>query len=97
MGARLKFWQRSRVPKKGSRDEAVNISRGLACENIPFSSLFAVGDVSARNVPSGEERGETDVFAGYSPPSNLTLLYYNGSAVKSHSTTTQYRQLRRLV
>ena len=37
----------------------------LACENIIFSSLFAVGDVSSsRNVPSGEERGETDVFAG---------------------------------
>ena len=30
------------------------------------------------------------------PPSNLTLLYYNGSAGISHSTTTQYRQLRRL-
>ena len=29
-------------------------------------------------------------------PSNLTRLYYNGSAAKSHSTTTQYRQLRRL-
>ena len=35
----------------------------LACENIRFSSLF-----SARNVPSGEERGETDVFAGYPFP-----------------------------
>ena len=23
---------------------------------------------SARNVPSGEERGEMDVFAGYKPP-----------------------------
>ena len=30
------------------------------------------------------------------PPSNLTRLYKNGSAAKSHSTTTQYRQLRRL-
>ena len=30
------------------------------------------------------------------PPSNLTRLYYNGSAAKSHSNTTQYRQLRRL-
>ena len=30
------------------------------------------------------------------PPSNLTRLYYNGSTAKSHSTTTQYRQLRRL-
>ena len=30
------------------------------------------------------------------PPSNLTRLYYNGSAAKSHSTTTQNRQLRRL-
>ena len=26
------------------------------------------GRSSARNVPSDEERGETDVFAGYSPP-----------------------------
>ena len=25
MGARSKFWRRSRVPKKGSRDEAVEI------------------------------------------------------------------------
>ena len=30
------------------------------------------------------------------PPSNLTRTYYNGSTAKSHSTTTQYRQLRRL-
>ena len=29
--------------------------------------------------------------------SNLTRLYYNGSAAKSHSTTTQNRQVRRLV
>ena len=31
------------------------------------------------------------------PPSNLTRLYYNGFAAKSHSTTTKYRQLRRLI
>ena len=31
----------------------------VACENIRFSSLFVAG------VPSDEERGETDVFAGY--------------------------------
>ena len=30
------------------------------------------------------------------PPSIHTRLYYNGSAAKSHSPTTQYRQLRRL-
>ena len=32
VGARLKFWRRSRVPKQGSRDEAVeiHISRGFA-------------------------------------------------------------------
>ena len=64
VGARLKFWQRSRVPKKRSRDEAV--------------FLAASPLVTA-------------------PPSNLTRLYYNGSAAKSHSTTTQYRQLRRLL
>ena len=39
------------------------IYKTIACENIHFSSLFTAGDVS-RNVPSGEERGETDVFAG---------------------------------
>ena len=63
VGARLKFWRRSRVPKKGSRDEAVEVF------------LAASPLVTA-------------------PPSNLTRLYYNGSAAKSHSTTTQYRQLR---
>ena len=31
------------------------------------------------------------------PPSNLTRLYYNVFSAKSHSTTTQYRQLRRLL
>ena len=65
MGARLKFWRRSRVPKKQSRDEAVEIF------------LAASPLVTA-------------------PPSNLTRIYYNGSATKSHSTTTQYRQLVRL-
>ena len=54
----------------------------LACENIRFSSLFATGDVSrggssARNVPIGEERGETDVFAGY-------LLLFPNSYKNSH-------------
>ena len=33
MGARLKFWRRSRVPKKGSRDEAVEIPRGFAARD----------------------------------------------------------------
>ena len=58
VAARLKFWRRSCVPKKG-----VGTRR--------LKSLAA-------------------------PPSNLTRLYYNGSAAKSHSTSTQYRQLRRL-
>ena len=68
MGARLKFWRRSRVPKKGSRDEAVEI----------YAVFLAASPLVT------------------APPSNLTRLYYNGSAAKSHSTTTQYRQLRRL-
>ena len=62
----------------------------LACENIPFSSLFVDGDVSRggtsatqrqkfhidetkRNFPGGEERGETDVFAGYQFPDTKVL------------------------
>ena len=46
----------------------------LACENIRFSSLFVAEDgfarrnETARNVLSDEERGETDVFAGYKYP-----------------------------
>ena len=43
----------------------------LACENIPFSSLFAAGEVS---LPSGKERGKTDVFAGYMLLKNDSLL-----------------------
>ena len=42
----------------------VLVSKTIAYENISFFSLFAAGDVS-RNVLSGEERGETDLFAGY--------------------------------
>ena len=55
----------------------MSVDRKLAQENSRFSSLFAAGDVSrrgtkrnetkrnSRNVHTGEERGETDVFAGY--------------------------------
>ena len=64
VAARLKFWWRSCVPKKG-----VGTRR--------LKSLTASPLMTA-------------------PPSNLTRLYYNGSAAKSHSTSTQYRQLRRL-
>ena len=60
--ARLEFWRRSRVPKKGT-------TRLVFLAASPLVT---------------------------SPPSNLTRLYYNGSATKSHSTTTQYRQLRGL-
>ena len=69
VGARLKFWRWSRVPKKGSRDEAVEIPPAVFVAASPLVTA---------------------------PPSNLTRLYYFGSAAKSHSTTTQYRLLRRL-
>ena len=87
MGARLKFWRRSRVPKKGSRDEAVGWvfwrrsrvpKKGSRDEAVGWVFLAASPLVTA-------------------PPSNLTPLYYNGSDSKSHSTTTQYRQQRRLI
>ena len=43
-----------------------DIATSIASENIRFSSLFAAGNVSrGGNVPSGEERGEMDVSAGY--------------------------------
>ena len=37
----------------------------IACENIRFSSPY---------VPSGEERGETDVFVGYRPNAPTGIL-----------------------
>ena len=42
----------------------VTVQAILACENSRLCSLFAAGH-AARNVPSGEERAETDVFVGY--------------------------------
>ena len=39
----------------------VNIDCVISMEFLPLSRRRS----SARNVPSGEERGETDVFAGY--------------------------------
>ena len=38
MGARLKFWRRSRVPKKGSRDEAVFLAVFLARDGSAVKS-----------------------------------------------------------
>ena len=54
----------------------------LPCENIRFSSLFAAGDVVWRNVPSGEERGESDVFAGYGTLVPKLITKLTGSCVK---------------
>jgi len=49
------------VARKKTKNHGVLI----ACENNRFSSLFAAGDVSRGGTfPSGEERGETDLFAG---------------------------------
>ena len=43
-----------------------NAARFLAYDNIRFSSLFAAyGRLLRAKRPSGEGRGETDVFAGY--------------------------------
>ena len=39
MGARLKFWRRSSVPKKGSRDEAVVFLAASPLETAPPPSL----------------------------------------------------------
>ena len=49
---------------------------------------------SARNVPSGEERGETDVFAGYmqstfvlDPPSpGISIINFQGMPVTPFAT-----------
>ena len=50
----------------------------LACENIRFSSLFAAGNVShGGNAPSGEERGETDVFAGHFVSGEIHKLFFS--------------------
>ena len=79
VGAKLKFWRRSRVPKKESRDEAVEIFPKKGSRDEVVEIFLAASPIVT------------------APPSNLTRLYYNASAAKSHSTTTQYRQLRRRV
>ena len=56
---------------------AGDFPRALACENIRFSSLFVAGDV-----PSDEERGETDVFAGYA---SLSQRHFGGKTQYSSS------------
>ena len=83
-----------RVAKKSGRNnEATEVAVRLACENIRFSSLFVAEDVSARNVLSDEERGETDVFAGYCKAGNSTLLGFksgyptNFKIIHMHSAT----------
>ena len=63
----------------------------LACENIRFPSLFAARDVSrssARNVPSGEERGETDVLAGYG---DFRFLYLSTAKLSEIKNLEGYR------
>ena len=59
------------------------------------------GDKSGRHSKNHGSLQAVYIFLAASPlmtapPSNLTRLYYNGSAAKSHLTTRQYRQLRRL-
>ena len=45
------------------------MSLGLECEKQPFLLALRRWGRFARNVPSGEKRGATDVFAGYPQPS----------------------------
>ena len=49
MGARLKFWWRSRVPKKGSRDEAVEIILNSPITSVRGNGLFE-GDTYVNHV-----------------------------------------------
>ena len=47
--------------------------------------------------PRSKKRSGDEAFEIFlAAPSNLTRPYFKGSAAKSHSTATQYRQLRRL-
>ena len=100
MGARLKFWRRSRVPEKGSRDEAVEIppARKPSLRSWRYCVGARLKFWRRNRVPKKGSRDEAvEIPLVTAPPSNLTRLYYNSSATKSHSTTTQYRQLRRLI
>ena len=61
----------SQAIRRASDTNIMVTGKNVACENIRSSSLFAAGhfsrggtSFSLRNVPSGEELGETDYFAG---------------------------------
>ena len=61
VGARLKFWQRSRVPKKGSRDEAVDGSAATYYSTtIQYRQLRRLEAVRLYELTSGLEFHEVD-------------------------------------
>ena len=89
--ARVKITPREKRRHAAGREKNESprrVSPFLAWDNFHARSRF-----SRSTIPE-EKWGATRSLA---PPSNLTRLHYDGSATKSHSTTTQYRQLRRLV
>ena len=54
-----------------------SMAKNLACESIRFSS-----PLGTFHVPSGEERGETDVFAGYEKLDKVGSFKYLGAVVQ---------------
>ena len=66
----------------GVKEVKLCTARILACENIRFSSLFVAED---------EERGETDVFAGYPYLYNMCIIWTPGSLPLESASTRQYR------
>ena len=117
VGARLKFWRRSRVPKKGSRDGAVFLAasplvtappifwRSFLLRTAPhylnaWNRLRAVLCGCEIKVlaaePCSRKKGVGTRRLNRHQISIDYINFYNSSAAKSHSTTTQYRQLRRV-
>ena len=73
MGAKLKFWRWSRVPKKGSRDEAVEFLAASPLVTAPPSNLTRLLHNSAS-------------YAGWPPddwPENQPILPCNFRSVST--------------
>ena len=65
VGARLEFWRWSRVPKKGSRDEAVGISRGFAARDGPARQISLDYITTAPPLSLSRLLHNTASYAGY--------------------------------
>ena len=95
MGARLKFWRRSRVPKEGSRDEAVEIPyfsrlrRQISLDYYTISPATQASHARAFHMVSLKFRKSYGLYPFHDALQVPTLLGVVASVCTPLSTVTQ--------